>query len=123
MSTCPRRMNEMGPWKPEPGLDTWETRWGSNQTYCSFCGSLNPVLFLSLMRKGCTLGPTDKNYKVYVKHGDDNQEDKFYFMHLDEAQKHEFIALMNMKPRPFNMNGKFYVLPYFIEMGPKSEGR
>jgi hypothetical protein len=118
-------MEEMGPWKREPGLDKWETRHGSEQTYCSFCGSMNPVLFLSLLREGGTLGPTDKNYKVYIGPADRATNDKFYFMHLDEAQKHEFIALLNMKPRPFKIEypGKFYVLPYFIEMGPKSEGR
>jgi len=108
-----------------PPEDEWETRNGGETTYCSWCGSMNPVLLLSLMRNGkCTLGPTDKHYKVYVDHGVNNKTDKFYFQHFDPPQKHEFIELMNMKPRPFKIGypGRFYVMPYFCALGSKSEG-
>jgi len=35
--------------------------------HCSWDGSLHPDLFMSLVREGATLTPTDKNYKVYVE--------------------------------------------------------
>lgn len=33
---------------------------------CSYCGSLSQEAFFAAAEAGCELGPTDKNYKVYV---------------------------------------------------------
>lgn len=42
-----------------------ECHWRDDQT-CSYCGSISPDVFFEAISQGCTLGPTDKNYKVYV---------------------------------------------------------
>jgi hypothetical protein len=35
---------------------------------CSYCGSLNPAIFMERLERGdVELGPTDKDYKVYVR--------------------------------------------------------
>jgi len=61
--TCPRRMSEAGPWEYTEGLDSWTA-----DNTCSFCGSTNPQLVLEGIKTGkAQLGPTDKNYKVYVE--------------------------------------------------------
>lgn len=70
--TCPRRMHEVGPWPHEEHLDTWTAGPGliGQDTVglsCSFCGSLNPDQFIDLVRGGWEVGPTDKNYKAYLR--------------------------------------------------------
>ena len=90
---------------------------------------MHPDDFMIVARLGnIDLGPTDKNYKVYVGNT------KFYFQHLSENQKREFVGLYNMRPRrQYNVNdlsfkivadgggkmvvgypGRFYVLPFFM---------
>ena len=69
--TCPRRMNEIGPWTREEGLDSWTTGHGvigqdAIGPSCNFCGSLHPDRFMELVREGWVVGPTDKNYKAYL---------------------------------------------------------
>lgn len=117
---CPRR-NEVA--NPYSASDHWR-----EDDTCSFCGSLNPELILEWMRTGqCSLGPTDKSYKVYIKKTDGTKHsrgaDKFYFMHFNEDQMQEFIRIYNLRPRPFEIDypGKFYVLPYFVTYGPHEE--
>lgn len=34
---------------------------------CSYCGSMHPDDFFKAIEQKCELGPTDKNYKVYVE--------------------------------------------------------
>jgi hypothetical protein len=46
-----------------------ESRWRDDGT-CSYCGSLSPEQFFAAIDAGCELGPTDKNYKVYVDRPD-----------------------------------------------------
>ncbi len=67
--TCPRRMNEFGPWEREEGLDEYNSRGGlvGQPRSCSFCGSMPPEDFMEAVRTGCEIGPTDKSYKLYVK--------------------------------------------------------
>ena len=61
---CPRR--DEGPAGAYPGLDTWRDRNGERS--CSFCGSLHPDDFMAAVRdRRVVVGPTDKNYKVYVE--------------------------------------------------------
>jgi hypothetical protein len=62
---CPRREETLG--RSFPGLpdsDTWNDRDG--YPVCSYCGSLNPDRFMECVEAGVELGPTDKNYKVYI---------------------------------------------------------
>ena len=62
LSTCPRQRDEaVLPTQREHR--THVTHKGT----CSYCGSLTEDLFLASVRAGHELGPTDKNYKVYVK--------------------------------------------------------
>jgi hypothetical protein len=77
---------------------------------CSFCGSLNPDEFMKQAEAGVKLGPTDKNYKVYV-----NEHTKFYFQHLTDEQMQKFVELMNAKKLNIGYPGHFYVLPYFMK--------
>lgn len=72
--TCPRRA-ETGmddPHSPLVGsgtnLDTWRDGTPENAgPSCSYCGSLNADQFMELIREGCAVVPTDKNYKAYVQ--------------------------------------------------------
>lgn len=145
--TCPRRMADMGPWQREPGLDTWETGHGlvgvqGEQPSCSFCGSLNPDVFMQWLRDGAQLGTTDKSYKAYIdcpypndRYGETTEKQvaledgrsyrsisvygrtaKFYFQHLDEAQQREFVDLYNAGSIAFSGGLGFGTLPFF--MGP-----
>lgn len=42
-----------------------QSHWTEDGT-CSYCGSLSPEQLFAAIEAGCELGPTDKNYKVYV---------------------------------------------------------
>lgn len=67
--TCPRRMSEWGPWERAEGLDGYTSGHGliGQKRGCTFCGSMHPDDFMAAARRGETLEPTDKNYKVYVQ--------------------------------------------------------
>lgn len=39
--------------------------WDRDRT-CSYCGSINETLFFEAIESGCEIGPTDKDYKVYI---------------------------------------------------------
>jgi hypothetical protein len=136
---CPRR----GPWSPSPlKFDAEELgdHWLDDHT-CSYCGSLKGEDLLARIRAGdILLGPTDKNYKVYVKNEGgqtfkqsyrncgsecagpescthwvtrDMEQTKFYFHHLNEEQQDEFISLYNSKVMKLDYPGYFYNLPFF----------
>lgn len=169
--TCPRRMAEFGPWKREESLDRWCASGGlvdqrEAGLSCSFCGSLDPVRFLELVREGWIVGPTDKSYKVYLARPYSTQElerskerwlatdavaravrdlgerdgksaeqvaadldglwdqhaeitadgktvAKFYLLHLDEAQRDDFLALHNGGTMRIGYPGHLYVAPFF----------
>lgn len=118
--SCPRRMLEPGSWDREAGLDSWSSearREGEQVPFCSFCGSLHPARFLELIREGWTVGPTDKDYKAYLD-GLNREHAKFYFQHLSEPQMREFIALLNLNRMKVGHPGHFYVLPFFMRVGP-----
>ncbi len=101
--TCPRRAE--GPRYDVDGEDTWSTK-GT----CSYCGSISPAALFEAIEADHEIGPTDKNYKVYVK-GDGHH--KFYFQHLSEAEKLEFLDLLNQGKIRIGSPGHFYVLPFF----------
>lgn len=109
---CPRR-GEPGPWLAGAGADDY---WRSDGT-CSYCGSLAPDVLMDRIEAGTVqLGPTDKNYKAYVKNdgGADLGFAKFYFPHFSAEQCRRFVELYNAKRIKFGAPGAFYVLPYFM---------
>ena len=82
---------------------------------CSYCGSVSQEAFLAFVEAGGEVGPTDKNYKVYL-HGDNAPGGKFYFYHLNKAGVERFIELYNAQKIKFGFPGHLYVLPYFARM-------
>lgn len=117
-----------------------EAIWGADEC-CSFCGSLNPNVFMERIENGTLLlEPTNKNYKVYISpHKDsiplkqsvregfqgenpsewnwtlkDVDYGKFYFQHLSDEQMKKFVELLNRKEVKFNLVRGFTVLPFFI---------
>lgn len=111
MPTCPRRMMDWGSQKREENLDDFY----SDGT-CTFCGSINPDTFMKAVRAGQQITPTDKNYKAYLSIPG-RSFTKFYFQHLSEDQKHEFVELYNNQTMLIE-DGGFYVLPYFVKLVP-----
>ena len=110
---CPRRVE--GPFydndQPTPDFYT--------DGFCNYCGSMDGDLFMALCEAGdVELGPTDKNYKVYVENSGgapfDRPMSKFYFQHLSDDQKHRFVDLLNAKTLKIGDPGHFYRLPFFI---------
>jgi len=103
---CPRRA-EASPdvLKMFPGPDR-PRRDGT----CPFCGSLTGEEFMRRVRAGDQLGPTDKAYKVYLE----QPWGKFYFQHLGEDARREFVDLLNAGRLNLGYPGRFYVLPFFI---------
>ena len=88
---------------------------------CRYCGSLHPDDFMAHLETGeAKLGATDKAYKVYVEtmRSSRNPMGKFYFEHLSDAQKDRFVELLNAK-RFMIDTGRFYVLPFFVQIKPK----
>lgn len=113
---CPRRDENPFPRVGLPESDSWRV-----DDSCSYCGSLNPDLFMSLIEAGAaSLTPTDKNYKVYAEVTGRGTR-KFYFQHLSEDQKMRFIELMNEKKLEVEYPGYFYRLPYFIRYKDRPE--
>lgn len=63
---CPRRVEAP---HQSPGPDIWESRGslaGGIAPCCSYCGSLNPDVFMAKVREGWIVEPSDKVYKCYV---------------------------------------------------------
>jgi hypothetical protein len=91
------------------GLDTWRVRPGQDVRTCSYCGSVNPDDFMAAVRAGAVVGPTDKNYKVYLHEALSAEElasrdpalhsmtgkhlGKFYTVHLSPGHSAEFVGL------------------------------
>ena len=116
---CPRRVED-GTDRPDSPF-TWankEDKWRSDGT-CSYCGSISPRMLFEAIADGKEIGPTDKNYKVYVKGLNVRGAGKFYFQHFDEDNKNEFIRLLNEDKINIGFPGRFYVLPFFIKLENK----
>ncbi len=114
--TCPRRIEDYAA-IAEENQDGWEYR-SDNLLWCTYCGSLQPNMLLSMMTTGVVLKPTDKNYKIYLSTAGHGQLGAFYFQHFSDEDKHQFVELFNQKPRPFTIGypGHFYVLPFFMKL-------
>lgn len=108
---CPRR--DDAPFNPSTNKsDETPDTWRSDEI-CSYCGSMSQAAFFAAIENGAELGPTDKNYKVYV-HSDGSE--KFYFQHLDTDGRAQFIVLMNERKINIGVPGYFYMLPYFVQV-------
>ena len=120
---------------PCPRQESWmlerfkipKSEWRMNGT-CSFCGSMKAEMFFEAIRKGATLTPTDKNYKVYVRgegspasDGSPPHVDKFYFYHLSEDEMRDFVEMYNNNEITFGYPGHFYVAPFFMGFGDKDD--
>jgi len=88
IQTCPSRMNDIGPWEREEGLDRWELV--GQERCCSFCGSIHPEDVNSLLDlDDVNVEVSDKRYKVYIRRsGVSNASEggiKYYVWHkLDD---------------------------------------
>jgi hypothetical protein len=112
MMPCPRRA-EAARQFTDPATDAWKAHHRSHDNLvCSYCGSLHPDEFMAAVRAGHEIVPTDKNYKAYVDLPG-NSNVKFYYQHLTDVQKTEFIALINARVVKIGHPGYFYVTPYF----------
>ena len=109
---CGRR-TEGYPSRIFPGPDYWRF-----DGTCNYCGSISPGQLFKAIEDGCEITPTDKNYKVYIE-GENAPRvrgvDKFYFQHLSDDEKKEFISLLNGGKIKFGYPGHFYVMPFFIK--------
>ena len=109
---CGRRV-EGYPSKSFPGPDYWRF-----DGTCDYCGSISPEQLFQAIEDGCEIGPTDKNYKVYVE-GENAPSVrgacKFYFQHLSETEQRKFIAFLNLGKIKIGYPGHFYVKPFFIK--------
>lgn len=118
--TCPRRVED-GRAARDQTQDRYVTEadGASGQTRrCSYCGSMAADEFMDGVRSGeLEVGPTDKNYKAYVAPADGSrpQTGKFYYQHLDEQQRDEFIQLHNQRTIKWGSPGYPYVPPYFAK--------
>ena len=110
---CGRRMEGYPYAKSLAGPDYWRF-----DGTCNYCGSLSPDQLFQAIEDGCEIGPTDKNYKVYIE-GEKSPKVggmcKFYFQHLSEDEQKAFIALLNGGKIKLGYPGNFYVKPFFIK--------
>lgn len=93
---------------------TWRDE-GDGWTTCSYCGSLSPESLWRAIYEHRELGPTDKNYKVYVKSVPVRGAGKFYFQHLPEEDRRRFIEVLNADLLTLGYPGHFYCLPFFTK--------
>lgn len=111
--TCPRRMDDV------KGEDRWITGRGlvsqSGELSCSYCGSLNPDTFMYWLSQGGEISPTDKNYKAYIRSPVTNGEAKFYYPHLSDKQKNDFVRILNDGSMNIIYPGFFYQPPFFMK--------
>lgn len=77
--------------------------------HCSYCGSLHEADFWQCVDAGEELGPTDKSYKVYVGH-----TKKFYFQHLSQIGRMQFVDYWNEQKMKIGFPGHFYTPPFFV---------
>lgn len=140
---CPSRKENPGPWTYDSGPDHWEKgtsladhRDDERFRCCSFCGSVHPDDFMRFLKEGWILGPTDKNYKAYLGEPiepynllgtieiSSKDVGKFYYEHLSEGQRKEFVDMLNQKAIKIGYPGHLYVRPFFVtlEISPKQIG-
>ena len=83
---------------------------------CSYCGSMSPEGLFEAIGCGAELGPTDKNYKVYVNGGDRIVQGgargsfggKLYTVHLNRANAARLRELLLAGKVKIGYPGHFY---------------
>lgn len=85
-----------------------DDHWMEDKT-CSYCGSMSPEALFKAVESGEKLGPTDKDYKVYV-----GATHKFYFQHFSKEDWNKFTGLLNAGSIKLGHPGRFYVLPFAL---------
>lgn len=113
--TCPRRAENGMDDENSPFVLAGKNKDTYNSNGCSYCGSMSGDEFMTLARAGVELIPTDKSYKVYVRQEGKSQQ-KFYFPHLTVDQRKEFVVLLGQKKLKLAYPGRFYTLPFFVQM-------
>lgn len=58
---CPRQLHEA----VMRAQIEHQSHWKEDRT-CSYCGSMMPEDVFKAIDEGCKIGPTDKNYKIYI---------------------------------------------------------
>jgi hypothetical protein len=166
---CPRRFDDSSVFRVLAGEDSWMDRNG--YPTCTYCGSLHPDALFEAIAEGRELGPTDKNYKVYVDllekeptalcvvastnfdpkderyvrvadlsqplyqlavtSGNGRNPEttwvqfasrgprvraKFYFQHLSEKQRQQFVEMLNSRTMNIGYPGYFYRTPFFCKV-------
>lgn len=105
---CPRRLMT----SLFPGAFP-ETDYIREDGTCSFCGSLDPDVFMDVLTlHNVSLGPTDKPYKVYVTLPG-GKFHKFYFQHLSAEQMVDFVELYN--DNQVKLTSNFRPMPFFMK--------
>lgn len=116
---CARRHDYSFPDDGAALEDYWYERDGHQR--CSYCGSIHPETFLTLLMDGFELVPTDKNYKAYLHDRKSRHVGKFYFQHFSEEQARRLVDMVNMNQIRFGAPGYFYRLPYFMTLLEKED--
>lgn len=98
--------------------DKWERRERDLPRQCSFCGSMHPDDFNSLVQSSAEVIPTDKRYKAYVSV--DNRQMKFYFSHMSDIHIGRFVQLLDRERINLAYPGRFYVPPFIMALAPTS---
>lgn len=116
---CPRRRESLhGTVIRKDEGDTWKQY--EDGVRCEWCGSMSPEELFLAIESGTEIGPTDKDYKVYV-----GSRGKFYFQHFSEAHMRRFIGLYNGRDehgkRTMNIGfpSHFYRMPFFMKLKPQ----
>ena len=123
LELCPRRVQEFGDTSMFnlPQTDKWK-----EDRTCSWCGSMSPEYLFEAIEAGLEIGPTDKNYKIYINPRNisifafdlPKGAPKFYFQHFSKEQCIKFIQLSNDNKLKLGYPGYFYVLPFFMQEVP-----
>lgn len=94
VQSCPRRLQEFGPWDHKENLDTWEER-GNGYRQCSFCGGMHPEDAIKFVTEGKAVDPTTKPYKRYILGV--SGPGKLYVMHFSDDQVKRFNAALRSR--------------------------
>jgi hypothetical protein len=81
--TCPKRLNQVGPWEHKENIDAWEDRYGI--IHCNFCGSVHPdyaVEFCKHVDDNQFVEVADNKSKMYLNNIEKGIHLKFYFAHF-----------------------------------------
>lgn len=93
--TCPRRMDELGPWPRKEGLDGFTA-----EAVCVFCGSISVEAFEGFIREAAKpkskvrIDSAKGGAKFYVRNPDARGCVKFYAVHATREQRESHYELL-----------------------------